>query len=107
MLYEVFDSLKEAHGENIVRNALDRFEFCKFETLKKYFPYVKSVKEFISSLNYLGSIGIEVLGPKDKISKLTPTQKLEMALFVVKKISEQVRTLVPVEGSIFPNTLIL
>ncbi len=78
-------------GENIARNALDRFEFYKFETLKKYFPYVKSVKEFILSLNYLGSVGIEVLGPKDKINKLTPTQKLEMALFAVKKISEQAR----------------
>jgi len=79
-------------GENIVRGALDRFEFYKFETLKKYFPYVKSVKEFISSPNYLGSASIEVLGPKDKINKLTPTQKLEMALFIVKKISEQART---------------
>ncbi len=79
-------------GENIVRNALDRFEFYKFETLKKYFPYVKSVKEFISSLNYLGSVGIEVLGPKDKINKLTPTQKLETALSVVKKVSEQAKT---------------
>jgi len=79
-------------GENIVRNALDRFEFYKFERLKKYFPYMKSVKEFISSLNYLGSVGIEVLGPKDKINKLTPTQKLEMALFVVKKVSEQARS---------------
>jgi len=79
-------------GENIVRNALDRFEFYEFETLKKYFPHIKSVKEFISSPNYLGSVGIEVLGPKDKINKLTSTQKLEMALFVVKKVSEQART---------------
>jgi type III restriction enzyme len=78
-------------GENIVRNALDRFEFYKFETLKKYFPHIKSVKEFISSLNYLGNIDIDVLGPKDKINKLTPTQILEMVLFVVKKISEQAR----------------
>lgn len=78
-------------GENIFRNALDRFEFYKFEILKKYFPHIKSVKEFISSPNYLGSVGIEVLGPKDKINKLTSTQKLEMALFVVKKISEQAR----------------
>jgi len=79
-------------GENIVRNALDRFEFYKFETLKKYFPYIKSTKEFILSSNYLGSVGIEVLGPKDKINKLTSIQKLEMALFIVKKISEQART---------------
>ncbi len=79
-------------GENIVRNALDRFEFYKFEALKKYFPHIKSVKEFISSFNYLGSVDIEVLGPRDKINKLTPGQKLEMALFVVTKISEQART---------------
>lgn len=78
-------------GENTVRNALDRFEFYKFETLKKYFPHIKSTKEFISSFNYLGSVGIEILGPKDKINKLTPTQKLEMVLFVVKKISEQAK----------------
>ncbi|MGB3477975.1 MAG: DEAD/DEAH box helicase family protein [bacterium] len=79
-------------GENIVRSALDRFEFYKFKTLKKYFPHIKSVKEFISSPNYLGSASIEVLGPKDKINKLTSTQKLEMVLFVVKKIAEQART---------------
>jgi type III restriction enzyme len=79
-------------GENIVRGALDRFEFYKFGTLRKYFPHIKSVKEFISSPSYLGSASIEVLGPKDKINKLISTQKLEMVLFVVKKISEQART---------------
>jgi len=79
-------------GDNIVRNALDRIDFYKFENLKKYFPYVKSAKEFISSSNYLGGIEIEIFGPKDKINKLTPVQKLEMALSVVKKISEQART---------------
>jgi len=79
-------------GDNIIRNALDRIEFYKFENLKKYFPYIKSIKEFISSSNYLGSIEIEILGPKDKINKLTPVQKLEIALSVVKKMSEQART---------------
>ena len=78
-------------GNNIVRNALDRIEFYKFENLKKYFPYIKSIKEFISSPNYLGGIEIEILGPKDKINKLTQSQKLETALSVVKKISGQAR----------------
>jgi len=78
-------------GENMVRNALDRIEFYQFERLKKYFPYVKSTKEFISSPNYLGGIEIEILGPKDKINKLTAVQRLEIALSVVKKISEQAK----------------
>ena len=79
-------------GDNIVRNALDRIEFYKFENLKKYFPNIKSITEFISSPCYLGGIEIEIFGPMDKINKLTPVQKLEIALSVVKKISEQART---------------
>jgi len=79
-------------GKNVVRNALDRLEFYKFQTLQSYFPHLNSVSEFISSLDYLGSVNIEVLGPKDKINKLTSNQKLNISLFVVKKISEQART---------------
>jgi len=79
-------------GDNIIRNALDRIEFYKFDNLKKYFPYVKSIREFILSDKYLGNVKVEILGPKDKINKLTPSHKLEMALSVVKKVSEQART---------------
>ena len=73
-------------GENIIRGALDKFEFYKFDNLKKYFPHLKSVYEFISSPNYLGNIEIEISGPKERINKLTPAQKLKIALFVVKEI---------------------
>jgi len=78
-------------GENIVRGALDKFEFYKFKTLKRYFPHIESVREFITSNNYLGSVEIEVSGPKDKLNKLMPVEKLEMALFVVKSIAEKAR----------------
>lgn len=78
-------------GENIIRGALDKFEFYKFETLKKYFPQIKSVREFVLSPNYLGGVEIEVSGPKDKLNKLMPIEKLKMALFVVKSIAEKAR----------------
>ncbi len=78
-------------GENVIRSALDRIEFFKYETLKKYFPHVNSIREFVTSAKYLGDIEIEVSGPKDKLSKLTSTEKLNMALMVVKNISEQAR----------------
>ena len=78
-------------GENIVRSALDRFEFYKFETLRRYFPHIESVREFITSDNYLGGVEVEVSGPKDKLNKLTPAEKLEIALFVVKSIAEKAR----------------
>jgi type III restriction enzyme len=79
-------------GENVIRSALDKFEFFRFETLKKYFPHIKSIKEFISSEDYLGSVEIKVSGPKDKIDELTPIEKLKLLLFLCKKISEQART---------------
>jgi len=78
-------------GKNVIRSTLDKFEFYKFETLKKYFPNVKSVREFITSPEYLGSVDIEVSGPKCKLNELTPFEKIEAALFVVKSISEQAR----------------
>ena len=43
-------------GENIIRSALDKFEFYKFETLKRYFPHIKSVE----SLFYLLIIWVEL-----------------------------------------------
>ncbi|MHA2621724.1 MAG: DEAD/DEAH box helicase family protein [bacterium JZ-2024 1] len=78
-------------GENIIRSALDKFEFYKFETLKRYFPHIKSMREFITSSEYLGGVEIEVSGPKDKLNKLKPIDKLEIALFVVKSIAEKAR----------------
>ena len=78
-------------GENLVRSALDKFEFYKFETLRMYFPHIKSVREFISSQDYLGGTEIEISGPKDKLNRLTPIEKWEIVLFVVKSISEKAK----------------
>ncbi|MDI6883470.1 MAG: type III deoxyribonuclease, partial [Patescibacteria group bacterium] len=78
-------------GENIIRGALDKFEFYKFETLKRYFPHIKSIKEFISSADYLGGVEIEILGPKAKINGLTPIEKLKLILFLSQKIAEQAK----------------
>ena len=83
--------------ENIVRSALDRLEFYKFGNLRKYFPYVKSIKEFITSLCYLSNIGIKISGPIDKVNpidkleKLSPLDKLQIVLSILKEIPEQAK----------------
>jgi len=79
-------------GENVLRSALDKIEFFKFDNLKRYFPHVKSVREFITSPEYLGGIDIEISGPKEKVNGLTAQEKIESVLFVIKTISEQART---------------
>jgi len=82
-------------GENIIRSALDKFVFYNFKTLKRYFPHIGSVSEFITSNNYLGSVEIEISGPKNKLNKVTPIDKLEVALFVVRNISEKAMVTTP------------
>jgi len=79
-------------GENVLRSALDKIEFFKFDNLKKYFPHIKSVREFITSPEYLSGIDIEISGPKEKVNGLTAQEKIESVLFVIKTISEQART---------------
>lgn len=78
-------------GAHVLRSALDRYEFYAFDNLKKYFPQVESVKEFISAPKYLGSVEIEVSGSKDKVEELTQFQKLEIAFVAAKEISQQAR----------------
>ena len=79
-------------GKNIVRSALDKIEFYKFNNLKKYFPHLRSISEFILSDAYLGNVEIEISGPKEKVENLSQEDKLGIILFVLKDISEQART---------------
>ena len=45
-------------GRNIVQSAIARNPFFRFASLKRYFPNIASIRDFISSENYLG--GLEV-----------------------------------------------
>ncbi len=45
---------------NIVHKAICRYSVLKFNTLKSYFPNLKSTQEFITSTDYLGNIHIEI-----------------------------------------------
>jgi type III restriction enzyme len=78
-------------GENVIRCALDKLEFYKFEALKKYFSHIKSISEFISSISYLGNVEVEIVGSKDKIDNLTPLEKLKIVGNIFKKISEEAK----------------
>ena len=48
--------------QNIVRSALARNPFFTFASLSQYFPHLASVREFITSKNYLGGLAITFKG---------------------------------------------
>jgi type III restriction enzyme len=75
-------------GINIIRKALNRLEFYKFNNLKSFLPNLKSVSEFITSKNYLGKVKVDIKGLLNQINNLTPKQKLEITTNVLEKISQ-------------------
>lgn len=75
-------------GINIIRKALNRLEFYKFNNLKSFLPNLKSVSEFITSKNYLGKVKVDIKGLLNQINNLIPKQKLEITINVLGKISQ-------------------
>jgi len=71
----------------IVHKALCKYIIFKFNTLKSYFPNLKSTREFITSPNYLGSIKIEITS---RYEKLTPNVLLTACSKVLEKVAESV-----------------
>ena len=48
--------------QNIVRSAIARNPFFTFASLRRYFPHLTSIREFITSENYLGGLAITFKG---------------------------------------------
>lgn len=78
--------------KNIVRAALDRIDFFHFANLKTYFPNLGSILEFITSDKYLGTVKVEITGPKTAIENLSPPDKFTISLSVLKKIAQEARS---------------
>lgn len=71
----------------IVHKALCKYSVFKFNTLKSYFPNLKSTREFITSPNYLGAIKIEITS---KNETPTPSILFSACVNVLGKVAESV-----------------
>lgn len=61
-LHETILSISEIADSNynLVYSAYCKFNILKFNILKQYFPNLKSVKEFLTSKDYLGNIKVSI-----------------------------------------------
>lgn len=61
-LHETIIAISEIAEKNynLVYTAYSKFNILKFNILKQYFPNLKSVKEFLTSKDYLGDIKISI-----------------------------------------------
>lgn len=74
----------------IVHKALCKYTVFKFNTLKSYFPNLKSTREFITNPNYLGDIKIEITS---RYEKPTPNILFTACANVLEKIAESVNAI--------------
>lgn len=61
---------------HIVRSALNCFASFNYNSLKSLYPQLKSVKEFVTSDDYLANISIKLIGTEDSIGKYSQAEKL-------------------------------
>lgn len=81
----------------IVHKALCKYSVLKFNTLKSYFPNLKSTREFITSENYMGGIKVEITS---KYEKPAPYILFSACVNVLEKIAALVSAIeVTYEGT--------
>jgi len=82
-------------GVHVVRTALQRLTFYRFDNLKTHFPHLDSAQAFITSPDYLGSVVVDLLGAPGQSARLTQEQKLEIAITVLEQIGKGIETGTP------------
>lgn len=78
-------------GVNVLRKAVSRNDFYRFDRLKRFFPHLKSITEFITSDTYLGRIDVDVKGHTYDIGKLTSSNALRVASQVIAELAPLIK----------------
>jgi type III restriction enzyme len=76
---------------HIVKNAIAKNEFYQFSTLKKYFKSVKSIADFITNTEYLGSLAITFKGTKDRLTEISNLDYLLALNELLKAIENEIK----------------
>ena len=76
---------------HIVRNALASDAFFSFKSLKKYFPHIRSIRQFIEEEAYLGGLAITFQGDKNALYTLTNEALLTGVTGLLARVESELR----------------
>ena len=76
--------------QNIVQTAIARNPFFQFASLKRYFPHLKSMKEFMTSSDLLGGLSIKFKGDCSLMED-NPAEKLRACCDLLEKIEAELQ----------------
>ena len=76
---------------HIVSNAISKNRFFTFRSIKKYFPHIKSVREFMEAEEYLGGLEITFQGDLAETYGLSNKAQLDALRGLLHQIETEVR----------------
>lgn len=76
-------------NENILKKAIAKLDFYKFNNLKKYFPKLESMNEFIESLK---KIKVDIRSSTKRLNNMTPDDKLEVCIHILEQMESQIKS---------------
>lgn len=76
----------------IIFQAISRQPYLVFNNLKKIFPGLMSIREFIQSEDYLASLKVEVNSTKSSLKELDVLDKLQISQTVINEVAEKLST---------------
>lgn len=74
-------------GSRLLRKALNKLDFYRFDNLKSQLPNLSSISEFIESDSYLGKVRVEVSGLSDQVDSLSVQDQLDITVQVLEAIA--------------------
>ena len=81
-------------GEHVIRAAINCYPSFYFDSLKRLYPSLKSVKEFIMSKDYLRHLNLIVIGKETQVEAYSQRDKL----YIAKEVLKQIEPLMVVRG---------
>ncbi len=79
-------------GVPLIRKALARIEFYRFNNLQSFLPNIESITEFIESPNYLGKIKVEVEGKEENVNRLDYSKRINIAINILNDIKNTLQS---------------
>lgn len=79
-------------GRHLLRVALAKLKFYRFDNLKTYFPHLPSISHFITSEDYLAQIKVDVTGSPAQLKSLGSQDRLDIALDVLRELAAAIKS---------------
>lgn len=80
-------------NKTLLKKGLNKIPFYRFDNVKRLFPSVKSMDDFVTNENYFGGIKVEVTGLQKDTKELSSKQRLDIVIQIGNKISNEIITL--------------